>query len=97
MSYEKNGYKYTMQPIIEGSDGVIRFSENRIISALVEHGRLTGFDLNYIHAEAQEGAFSVEEIEQLNQLIGYSVSGFCEISCHRGSVKYRAWKKAQKL
>ena len=97
MSYEKNGYKYPSQPIVKGEDGMIRFAENRIISAMLEHCKSTGFDLNYIHVEAQEGAFSVEEIEQFNQLIGYSVCGFCEISCHRESVKVRVWKKAQKL
>ena len=93
MGYEKNGYKYKPQEIILGNDGMIRFAENRIISAMLEHCNATGFDLNHIHIEAQEGAFSVEEIEQFNQLIGYSVCGFCEISCHRESVKARAWKK----
>lgn len=97
MGYRTNGYKYKGQEIAKDENGIARFIGNRIVSILVEHGRKTGLDLNAIHGMAQEGHFSVEEIEQLNQLIGYSVCGFCEISCHRESVKSRAWKKAQKL
>jgi hypothetical protein len=95
--YKTNGYKYRAQPLVKTEGGVVRFAENRIIRALLDHGRTTGYDLNRIHLEAQEGRFSIEEIEQLNQLIGYSVCGFCDISCHRSSVKSRAWKKAEKM
>jgi len=83
MSYKKNGYKYKMQPIVFDKKGTARFAENRIISKLLD--------------VAQEGKFSIEEIEQFNQLIGYSVSGFGEISCHRALTIKNADKKVEKL
>ena len=96
MPYKKNGYKYKMQPIVIDKNGTPRFAENRIISKLLEVARIAEYDLNCIHMDAQEGKFSIEEIEQFNQLIGYSVSGFGEISCHRGLTIKNADKKGRK-
>ena len=71
---------HPMQPI--GWDGdVIRFKRNAIVRALLDqctaHGSL---DLNRISMMVATGAFSVEDQIQLVQLIGYSVSGFGELS-----------------
>lgn len=97
MSYKKNGYKYKMQPIVFDKNGTARFAENRIITKLLDVARTTGYDINSLHMDAQEGKFSIEEIEQFNQLIGYSVSGFGEISCHRALTIKNADKKVEKL
>jgi hypothetical protein len=64
--------KYPMQPIVE-VDGIIRFKENAIVSFLLDNG---GIDMNKISALG----FSQEDRVQFAQLIGYSLSGFHELS-----------------
>lgn len=61
-----------IQPIIS-VDGVLRFKENKIVSFLLEHG---GYDLNKL----AQMDFPREDREQFAQLIGYSLSGFGELS-----------------
>lgn len=70
---------HPMQPVIDDGSGVIRFRCNEIVDALVEHGRKTGFDLNHIASMVQIGRFTVEDEQQLAQLIGYSVCGYHEL------------------
>ena len=64
--------KHPIQPIID-VNGVHRFKENKIVSALLDTGIL---DMNAI-ARLE---FSTEDREQFAQLIGYSVDGFSELS-----------------
>ena len=63
----------SLQPIIKAKDGVIRFKGNAIIIWLLESGKL---DLNQIAAMD----FPKADEEQLAQLLGYSVSGFGDLS-----------------
>lgn len=63
---------HPMQPLVWGQD-TIRFKGNFIVRYLLDHG---GFDLNFIAMQD----FSREDNEQFAQLIGYSVSGFSELS-----------------
>lgn len=66
-----------MQPVVVGKDKVIRFKENAIVRWMLEMGRLgQRFDLNVIGATP----FPQEDREQLAQLIGYSVSGYGDLS-----------------
>lgn len=65
--------KHPIQPTETDGLGVVRFKEDRIVSYLLENG---GIDLNKI---AMLG-FSTEDQEQFAQLIGYSMSGFAELS-----------------
>lgn len=65
--------KHPMQPIYFDDQGVARFKPNKIVQALLEAGPL---DMN---ALATMG-FSDEDHEQLAQLIGYSISGFGDLS-----------------
>ena len=58
---------------IDNVDGVARFRRNRIVSLLLDGGP---FDLNQI----SKMEFSNEDYTQLMQLIGYSVSGYGELS-----------------
>jgi hypothetical protein len=61
-----------MQPLVW--DGkVIRFKQNAIVCYLLENG---GIDLNMIATIP----FNREDREQFAQLIGYSVSGFGDLS-----------------
>lgn len=65
--------KHPMQPMEFDRDGVLRFKKNAIIDWLFNTGRL---DLNLIAATE----FSDEDQRQLAQLLGYSVSGYGDLS-----------------
>lgn len=64
---------HPMQPIIRDKDGTPRFKANAIVRFLLDDGPN---DLNRL----ARIPFSDEDREQLAQLIGYSVSGFAELS-----------------
>ena len=65
--------KHPMQRIEFADDGVIRFRANKIIRDLVDQGVI---DLNKVAA----GGYSAADQMQLAQLIGYSVSGYGDLS-----------------
>lgn len=65
-----------LQPIYTDSSGVIRFQANKVVNYLLKHG---GLDLNKL-AVASELSDCKEDWEQFAQLIGYSISGFGELS-----------------
>ena len=67
--------KHPMQPV-ELVDGVARFKKNNIVRYLLDLGVT---DLNKLWLALHAGAFSMEDMEQFYQLIGYSVEGFAEI------------------
>jgi hypothetical protein len=62
-----------MQPLLRDVDGVMRFKPNAIVEFLLHAGP---FDLNML----ARMPFSDEDREQFAQLIGYSLSGFRELS-----------------
>jgi hypothetical protein len=64
---------HPMQPIVLDCDGVARFRGNRIVRFLLDYG---GIDLNQI-ARAD---FTRADRQQFAQLIGYSVSGYGDLS-----------------
>ena len=64
-----------MQPLVD-VNGVTRFKKNGVVDALYEHGVKTGFGLNELHCMD----FSDEDRMQFAQLIGYSLSGYGELS-----------------
>jgi len=64
--------KHPMQPV-QFDDNIIRFKHNAIVRYLLDAGP---FDMNTLSA----GRFTVEDREQFAQLIGYSVSGFGDLS-----------------
>jgi hypothetical protein len=79
-----------MQPIHE-VEGVVRFVENRIVTAVLARSFL---DLNEIAVGASRGKYSDSEVEQFWQLIGYSLSGYCDCqNTIRPKVLDRVWKK----
>jgi hypothetical protein len=65
-----------MQPIVKDQNGVLRFKENKIVDDMLEFSSQHGFDLNKIACKG----YSKEDQQQLAQLIGYSVSGYCGLS-----------------
>ena len=83
--------KNPMQPLVIDDDGVIRFKENGIVSYLLENG---GLDL---HKLAIQGGFSKDDWTQFNQLVGYSVSGYGDLSSVSKKAVRKADRKAAKM
>lgn len=75
--------KHPMQKVKLDDDGVVRFVPNQIVRFLLDAGP---FDMNQLAMMP----FSKRDREQFAQLIGYSVSGFGELSY----VSSEAWQKA---
>ena len=70
--------KHPMQPIGWDETGeVVRFKKNKIVDMLLITGK---FDLNDIATMNAGGMFNKDDYDQLMQLVGYSVSGYGELS-----------------
>lgn len=65
--------KHPIQPLVTDEHGIIRFKKNKIVTFLLEKGP---FSLNDLAAVD----FTDEDHEQFAQLIGYSLSGFGDLS-----------------
>jgi hypothetical protein len=65
---------FPMQPIEWDEHGVIRFKENRLVRHLLDNG---GLDMNDL---ARVPGITDDERSQFAQLIGYSVSGYGDLS-----------------
>lgn len=90
---ESDSLEHPMQPI--GWDGnVIRFKRNKIVQMLLDTGK---FELNGISLMNARGMFGKGDYTQLMQLIGYSVSGYGELSTSPEEVVARADKIAAEL
>lgn len=67
-----------MQPVLTDDKGIVRFQGNAIIQHMFEKGQ---FDLNDLCAN-----FSIEDYEQLLQLLNFSVSGYGDMPVRKSSV-----------
>lgn len=67
---------HPMQPVVVSERGIHRFKSNKCVEALLDHGQKTGFGLNELACQAH----TAEDQMQLAQLIGYSVSGYGDLS-----------------
>lgn len=65
--------RHPIQPIEQDANGIMRFQKNEIVRFLLDAGP---FDMNDLACMS----FSNEDREQFAQLIGYSLSGFGELS-----------------
>jgi len=65
--------KHPIQPLQKDEHGVLRFKSNAIVRYLLDKGP---FDMNHLAVQG----FSREDQEQFAQLIGYSLSGFGDLS-----------------
>lgn len=73
--------KLPTQPLVLDQRGVLRFQENRLITKLLDcASKGIKFDLNDAAIYCMKEGISPEEEMQLAQLIGYSVSGFEDLS-----------------
>ena len=82
--------KHPIQPIVLDEHGKVRFKENRIVRFLLDNGR---HDMNSLAC----GDFTQEDREQFAQLIGYSLSGFGELSYVSDETYDAAAKLAENL
>lgn len=73
MADRRRKSRHPLQPLVRDAHGVVRFKKNAIVSYLLEAGP---FDMNSLAIMD----FSNEDREQFAQLIGYSLSGFSELS-----------------
>lgn len=65
--------RHPVQPLVFDDKKTVRFKRNKIVEFLLDAGP---FDMNTLAAME----FSVEDREQFAQLIGYSLSGFGDLS-----------------
>lgn len=70
------GEEEPMQPVGVDPHGVHRFLENRIVRDVLECSRISGYGLN----EIAVAGYTQTEQRQFAQLIGYSVSGYGDLS-----------------
>lgn len=85
--------KHPVQPVIQDRSGVHRFKENKIVSYLLEEAKKLNIDMNTLAALC----FSDEDREQFAQLIGYSVSGACDLSYVSDRVANKGLRRSDKL
>lgn len=89
---------HPQQPIGWDRRGVIRFKKNAIVDHLLfECSSMGGTDLNRIAVMVAEGQFTNEDQIQLAQLIGYSVSGFGDLSYVPNRLVRNADRKAARI
>lgn len=93
----KRGPEQPQQPIVwskrNSKTPVIRFQANEIVRDLLDFAQARGFGLNEIAVRE----YSRQDREQLAQLIGYSVSGFGELSYARPRIVAAADAKADEM
>ena len=75
--------KNPIQPIVKDSRGVYRFKENSLVRYLLENG---GIDMNHLAGVKA----SQTDKEQFAMLIGYSVSGFSDLSYASDETAFKA-------
>ncbi|EFH6445939.1 hypothetical protein GN264_17270 [Escherichia coli] len=65
-----------IQPLVIDGHGTLRFKENPIVRRLLDYSTEHGYGLNEMALEQ----FDAEDRMQLAQLIGYSLSGYGDLS-----------------
>lgn len=77
---EEGSPRQPMQPIEWAEENVVRFRKNQIVDYLVDWARGRGMGLNEIAVMHARGYFNSWDLMQLDQLIGYSVAGYGDLS-----------------
>lgn len=81
--------RHPMQPLIRTQEGTVRFKQNAIVRHLLDKG---GIDMNML----ARMDFTQDDRQQFAQLIGYSLSGFHELSYVSDVVAKQASEEARK-
>ena len=79
-----------MRDIVLAKDGVVRFKDNAVVRWLVDNKKIS---LN----ELVQQTFPVEDQEEFWQMLGYSVSGFGDLSWVRPETVVEADRRADTL
>ena len=87
--------KHPMQPLEQDKDGVIRFKENRLVRFLLDSH--PNQNLNSLSIRDQQGECNKGDYTQFMQLIGYSVSGYGDLSTSPKKIVKKADKLAAKM
>jgi hypothetical protein len=82
-----------MQPFIRRDNGFVYFQENAVVRRLLDESQKRGFGLN----ELAKQHFPQADWEQFCQLIGYSLSGYHELSYVSDESALAATEEARKL
>jgi hypothetical protein len=69
-----------MQPVVLDVEGVARFKVNAVVRWMYERLKERGIGLNEIFAAHDPDGSDADDYQQLMQLIGYSVSGYGDLS-----------------
>lgn len=69
-----------MQPIIIDPNETLRFKPNQIVEDLYNFAQSRGMGMNEIVIKHCRGNYSQDDLCQLYQLIGYSLSGYHELN-----------------
>lgn len=85
--------KLPLQPLYIDKHKVVRFRENKVLEALREAAAQRGFTLNDLAVMD----LPREDWQQFAQLIGYSLSGYSELSYVTDKAYERAAKAAPKI
>lgn len=80
--------RHPVQPAIQDEHGVHRYKPNKIVQYLQEISSLD---------ELASMGFPDEDWEQFSQLIGYSVSGLCDLSYVTDRVANKGLRRSEKL
>lgn len=88
--------KHPMQPIVL-VDGVARFHRNRIVERLLDILKGKGIGLNEIAVMFDRLGADNDDYQQLMQLIGYSVSGYGDLSSHDPAILAEADFEVEKM
>lgn len=86
--------KQPMQPVIVDKNGVARFKKNEVVRMLLDLASPKGVDMNTL-VVAGDG-LPQKDWEQFYQLIGYSLSGYAELSRVSSKSYCKAEAKASK-
>ena len=83
-----------MQPLVEDSSGIIRFKANYIVKTLLDECQARArFGLNDLGVMA----FTQADWEQFYQLIGYSLTGYHELSLVSDETAAEASRAARRV
>lgn len=89
--------KHPTQPVILDEHGTPRFQQNAIVRKLLDRCTDQGFSLNEIAVKYGNKAQGRADYDQLMQLIGYSTSGYGELSTSPTRTVASADLKARRL
>lgn len=84
---------HPMQPVVIDEQGTARFKANAIVRFLIDWATPRGIDMNALALMP----FNQEDREQFAQLIGYSVSGFGDLSYASARLVNEADSQAEML